>query len=479
MTRTRSLIALGCALVLALAGCAPRQPEPDLPALYNRSAQYHGPERNPVILIPGITGSKLRDTTSGTLVWGAFSGDFADPETPEGARLFALPMQRGAPLQTLTDSVDADGALDRVQVDVLGLPIELGAYVQIMNALGVGGYRSEALDDVIDYGDDHFTCFQFDYDWRRDNVENAIRLHAFIEEKRAYLQREYARRFGLKEADIQFDLVAHSMGGLIARYYLRYGPTDLPADGSLPDVTWAGTEHVGRAVLVGPPNAGATKAIAELVRGRHLSRFVPSYAPALLGTFPSVYQLLPRARHGALLDTSATEPVRLDPFDPDLWERLQWGLADPEQDRMLQWLLPEVDGAAERRAIALDHQRKALRRARHVTAALDAPATPPDDLDLFLIAGDAEETPAALAVDPASGALDTHATAPGDGTVLRTSALMDERVGGDWAPHLVSPIGWTRVLFLFDEHLEMTQRPVFTDNLLYYLLEAPPPGQRR
>ncbi len=28
-----------------------------------------------------------------------------------------------------------------------------------------------------DYGDGHFTCFQFDYDWRRDNVEDAKRLN--------------------------------------------------------------------------------------------------------------------------------------------------------------------------------------------------------------------------------------------------------------------------------------------------------------
>ena len=67
----------------------------------------------------------------------------------------------------------------------MGLPITLDAYVNIMTTLGVGGYRDQQLAwaGAIDYGTDHFTCFQFDYDWRRDNVENAKRLHQFIQEK--------------------------------------------------------------------------------------------------------------------------------------------------------------------------------------------------------------------------------------------------------------------------------------------------------
>ncbi len=61
----------------------------------------------------------------------------------------------------------------------------------------------------------------------------------------------------------------------------------------------------------------------------------------------------------------------------------------------------------------------------------------------------------------------------GDGTVLRSSALMDERLGGTWSPTLISPITWRQVLFLFTEHLAMTKDPAFTDNLLFLLLEQP------
>lgn len=62
---------------------------------------------------------------------------------------------------------------------------------------------------------------------------------------------------------------------------------------------------------------------------------------------------------------------------------------------------------------------------------------------------------------------------PGDGTVLRTSVLMDERSGGAWSPTLGSPIGWNQVFFLFTEHLAITKDPAFTGNLLYLLLEQP------
>ncbi|MCK5552114.1 MAG: hypothetical protein KAJ09_03140, partial [Deltaproteobacteria bacterium] len=127
----------------------------------------------------------------------------------------------------------------------------------------------------------------------------------------------------------------------------------------------------------------------------------------------------------------------------------------------------------DRRRIALDHQRKCLERARQFVAALDMPALPPKGLSLSLIAGDAASTPAAVSLNRSNGAIEVIEGGPGDGIVLRTSALMDERVGGDWSPTLVSPIAWKQVLFLFLGHLQMTRDPVFTDNLLFLLLEEP------
>jgi hypothetical protein len=82
-------------------------------------------------------------------------------------------------------------------------------------------------------------------------------------------------------------------------------------------------------------------------------------------------------------------------------------------------------------------------------------------------------------VDPASGKLRVLEQGPGDGTVLRTSAVLDERVGRSWTPGLDSPIAWSSVTFLFSDHLALTQDLGFTDNLLFRLLDSPrrrPPG---
>jgi hypothetical protein len=463
-------------LVLAVApACVATVKLPDLGGLYSEAAQRHEPSHNPVIVVPGILGSRLQDDESGRVVWGAFSGDYADPRTPDGARLLALPMAEGAPLDQLRDGVRSDGALDRVRLRILGIPLALAAYTNILATLGVGGYRDEQLGmaGAVDYGSDHYTCFQFDYDWRRDVPENARRFGEFLKQRRAYVREESKKRFGVEE-DVRFDVVAHSMGGLLVRYYLRYGMADLPTDGSLPEITWAGAEDLEHVVLIGTPNAGSVNALYDMVDGAKLGPFIPRYPPAVLGTMPAVYQLLPRARHGALVDEGDPD-ASYDPLDVDLWTRMGWGLADPDQEGVLEHLLPDVPDPAERRRIALDHLAKCLTRARYLSAALDVPADRPPGLSLSLFVGDAEDTRSKVAVDATTGGLTVVAAAPGDGTVTRASALMDERMGREWSPRLESPIDWGQVHFLFTDHLGMTRDPAFTDNVLYLLLEAPRP----
>ncbi|MCG8589463.1 MAG: hypothetical protein MJE66_09250 [Proteobacteria bacterium] len=461
-------------LLAGLAACTTGLPGPDLGGIYNRAAQQGHFERNPIIVIPGVLGSRLvqRSEERTRTVWGAFGGNWADPRGAEGARLLALPMDRDVPLRDLRDDVEAIEVLDRIRVILLRLPVEQKAYFHLLGALGAGGYRDEnlGLAGAIDYGSDHYTCFQFAYDWRRDNVENARRLHEFILEKRAYVLAEDRRRFGRERSDLKFDIVAHSMGGLVTRYYLRYGAADLPADGSVPAPTWAGAEHVEHAVLVATPNAGSIDAVRNLIEGASFSFLLPSFPPALLGTMPALYQLLPRTRHGALV---AEDGTQLDLFDAAVWKTYGWGLLDPSQDESLAELLPDVASRAERSEIAEAHLRVVLRRAERFHEALDRPARTPPGLLLHLIAGDAEPTAARLRARGQGEPPKIIESAPGDGVVLRTSAILDERVGADWTPGVKTPIDWDRVTFLFQDHLGLTRDPAFTDNLLFVLLEEP------
>jgi len=456
-----------------LPACSSRQSVVPLGEIYSEPAQKIGAERNPVVVIPGILGSNLVERDTRQIVWGAFVYGAADADYPEGARLFALPMGEGVPLSGLRDNIEPDGVLESLEANVSLLRITaLEPYKGIIRALAAGRYvdrdivrAASAGSDPVDYAGLHFTCFQFDYDWRRDIAENAARLDELITSAASLAQE--AR--GTTEP-VKVDVVAHSMGGLVLRYYLRYGTQPLPEDVSLPPLTWAGARHVERVILVGTPNAGSVLSLKQLIEGVSYAPIVPEYRPAVIGTMPSIYQLLPRDRHRRVVDASG-EPVG-SLFDVETWEKHGWGLADPAQDRVLAWLLPEVRHAADRRRIALDHLAKCLSRAEQFHRALDVPAEPPPGLSVSLVLGDAEKTPSVLAVDE-RGQVRVREFAAGDGTVTRASALVDERIGGVFLPRLRSPVRWERVQFIGADHIGLTEHRAFVDGLLYELLEEP------
>lgn len=100
--------------------------------------------------------------------------------------MLTLPLIIKKMLEEMRDNIVPAGTLDRVRLNFLGYPLEQNTYANILSTLGIGRYRDQNLAEagVINYGDRHFTCFQFDYDWRRDIVESAKNLDAFIKEKK-------------------------------------------------------------------------------------------------------------------------------------------------------------------------------------------------------------------------------------------------------------------------------------------------------
>lgn len=471
MIRYRRLTRAGLLALpaLALAACS-GPPKTDLGAIYNEAAQGIGAERTPVIVLPGILGSKLEDPTTGKLVWGAFIRGAVDADYPDGARIVALPMAKGVPLGDLTDDVYPSGVLDRLEVDLaLIARLRIGAYVDILKTLAAGKYRDEdiARGAGVNYAGLHATCFQFPYDWRQGCSQQALALHEQI----LNASRVAAEAKGLPAGStVKIDVLAHSMGGLVLRYYMRYGPNPLPDDGSLPPLTWEGAKLIRRAIFIGTPSGGASDSMVSLTQGLAPGLFAPNYRSPILGTMPAIYQLIPRTRHKRFLDMETREP--LDLFDVATWQKYGWGLADPDEMKVIRWLLPDAESDEERREIALDHLAKCLARAEQFHRAIDVPASPPPGLEMDLFAGDAIETPDVIGVTK-NGKLKTLETAPGDDTVTRRSALMDERVGGEWHPRLDSPVEWDRVQFLGESHLGLTKSVEFSDNLLYLLLEAP------
>ncbi len=143
-----------------------REPSrPRLGEMYSKAARFHDGHRNPVIVIPGILGSRLTDCPSGRVLWGTVGPHAANPAYAEDAQAIALPMRLGVPLSQLRDDSVADAILGDVQVTLLGFPVQVAVYHKVLQTLGIGGYRNdrtrEATLNSIDYGDDHYTCFEF------------------------------------------------------------------------------------------------------------------------------------------------------------------------------------------------------------------------------------------------------------------------------------------------------------------------------
>ncbi len=435
------------------------------------SMSYEGVERNPVIVVHGFLGARLKNIRTGEIVWGEFTGmDSLKGFSDEQLKGISIPMEMGKPLKDLINDVCPASILQNVGIGILGLHFDMAVYDKMLEILANAGYVAE--DKPLPEGSRFPSLFVFYYDWRRDLPENAGRLHEFILRKKALLQEQYKKCYGLDEYDVQFDIVAHSMGGLLARYYLEYGDQELPEDGSMPVLDWRGSTHVDKLVVVATPNAGYLDTFVELQKGLQITPEAPVYPPGVICTFPTYYQMLPLISTRSVIYKDDPEGKVVDIFDPDVWDRMRWGLADPKQDVVLKIILPDVKTPAARRAIALDHLRKCLRRAKQFTDAMRIEAVPPDDVALYLFLGDSVPTSRTAEVDRDTGDFEITAYEAGDGKVLASSARMDDREGGQWRPFSVSPIKWQAVIHIFAAHMGIPTSQEFADNVSYYLLEA-------
>ena len=431
-----------------------------------REISYQGPYRNPVIIVHGFLGSNLVDKKTGRNYWGKFRGLNALGVSDERMRGLAIPMAIGKSLKDLNDDTVPDGTLDTVSVKIMGVTFKENTYLNLVNILADGGFQPEGFP--LGEGKNYNTLFQFAYDWRRDLQWNAAKLHDFVLEKRKYLQEQYKIMYGLKDYDVQFDLMGHSMGGLVSRYYLRYGNAELPKEGAKPNITWAGSKFIDRLIILGTPNAGYLDTILEMVHGS-----TPPPLPAgLLGTWPTYYQMMPvPSRRSVVYAHDKTKVV--DMFDINVWKKMKWGLADPKQAGTLKIILPKIKTDAERRKIALNHLEKCLKRAKRFIEVMRIKATPPDDVKLYLVLGNAVITHRRATANIETGELLVVETGPGDGKVSESSAQFDERAGEEWTPFFRSPIAWKSIIQLRAAHMGITTAPTFKDNVLFLLNAMP------
>jgi pimeloyl-ACP methyl ester carboxylesterase len=211
-----------------------------------------------VVLLPGILGTALRK--DGNDLW-ALSARAGLRLALGRATLDTLTVVDDDPtVDDLGDGVIADRLLDDIHL-VPGL-WKIDGYSGIRDWL----MRTFELESGANY-------FEFAYDWRRDNRVAARRL---ARSTHNWLVR-WRKTSGNDNAKLV--LVAHSMGGLVSRYFLEV------LDG------WRDTRSL---VTFGTPYRGSLKALNFIANG-----FRKSFGPftidlsTLLRSLPSVYQLLP------------------------------------------------------------------------------------------------------------------------------------------------------------------------------------------
>jgi pimeloyl-ACP methyl ester carboxylesterase len=207
-----------------------------------------------VVLLPGIMGSALEN--GGKTIWDVSASAVGRAIFSPGRSLKALALP--------SDTSTGEGtAATHLLSDAHIIPF-------LWKIDGYSGLSSFIQDKFKLTPGENF--FEFPYDWRLDNRISAARLKASAN---AWLEKHRYRH-----PDSRLILIGHSMGGLVARYFLEV------LDG------WQITKTL---ITFGTPYRGSIKALDYLANG-----WRKTFASAtlvdlgnLVRSFPSVYQLLP------------------------------------------------------------------------------------------------------------------------------------------------------------------------------------------
>lgn len=220
-----------------------------------------------VVVLPGIMGSTLGlregDTpASEKMIWALDAGAIWRGATGLGPSIkdFALPVGIGD--EHPGDGIEPVGLMQDLHV-IPGIWTPVRGYTDLPAHLRTLGY-DEAKGNLV----------LFPYDWRLSNRYNGKRLGTVVEPA---LDRWRAQ--GGEYADARLVFICHSMGGLVARWYLEQ---------------CGGAALTRKLITLGTPWRGACAAVEQLVNGVKkgigpISLDLTAFARSL----PSLHQLMP------------------------------------------------------------------------------------------------------------------------------------------------------------------------------------------
>ncbi len=217
-----------------------------------------------VVVLPGVMGSELSDA-GGNAVWSTSLGSVVKGLLTRGKAIKRLQLPDGIGDGAAPDGVTATRLMRDIHVIPGIWSVSIG-YEQM-----VAWFRSTF--DVVEPGAGVANFVQFPYDWRLSNRASARALQRTVEPLLEQLRTQPGK------ADARVVFVGHSMGGLVARYYV--------------DVL-GGHEITRKVITLGTPHRGALNALVSLVNGVSKG-FGPLKVNLtdLSRSLPSLFQLLP------------------------------------------------------------------------------------------------------------------------------------------------------------------------------------------
>ncbi len=257
------------------------------------------------------------------------------------------------------------------------------------------------------------SLFVLYYDWRRDLAASAC----VVAEEIARIRETAGAPRVL--------VVGHSLGGLVARYYLRYGGEDVLDGRSCPlaqgapaaSLNQPGARSVAGLVTLGAPNRGSALALQALTEDFRLFGIFELGLRRAVFSMPMAWELLPFAGPDGQVSVLVTDgrAARVPLFQLRTWI-----------DR--GWLPGEDDGPDQVRfASAM------LERAGKLQQALAGPDAAEEAVPRLLVGSDCWPTPVGAVVtdgglkfparNQAGDPFYARAVAPGDGIVTSASAL--------------------------------------------------------
>lgn len=238
-----------------------------------------------VIVVPGYYGTRLIREADKRLVFISLS------EALFGNQALTIPVP-GLGFEGTID-LQPDSILDEVPVVPLFYSIDV--YGSLLDRLRLSHNKGQ---EVI----------PFTYDWRGDLLEAVRSLDVLIRRLR-------------DEGTHDISIVAHSMGGLIVSYYLRYGTQDIESAVE----NWKGAENVQRVVLAGVPFLGVMNSFRNMNFGVTVGWNSSLLSSEAYASFPASYYTLPVADTDELLTPelkSLSGVIR----NAGQWRRSEWGL---------------------------------------------------------------------------------------------------------------------------------------------------------